>query len=202
MVDARRKISFASIGPLHVLGERVTTTKDQTMATHFTKRVTGAAMAISVFLLIAGGQAQVTAPLSEIKVTVVDQTGAVIADSEVIVKGASKTISLHTGSDGTVMVTLPRGQYAITASHYGFVKNNVPDLQVVAPAPGELKVALMVGSTSVICGPCAGAPETPLITSDLPNVIEDDPSPVPPIQATTRKNRSLRCLYLWKCSTS
>ena len=174
------------------------------MATHFTKRVTGATIAVSIFLLIAGGQAQVAAPLSEIKVTVVDQTGAVIADSEVIVKGDSKAISSHTGSDGTVLVTLPSGQYAVTASHYGFLKNNVPDLQVVAPAPGELKIALMVGSTSVICGPCAGAPETPLITSDLPNIIEDDPSPVPPVRtaAGTRKNRSVRCLYLWKCSTS
>jgi hypothetical protein len=174
------------------------------MATHFTKRVTGAAMAISVFLLIAGGQAQVTAPLSEIKVTVVDQTGAVIAASEVIVKGDSKTISLHTGSDGAVRITLPSGQYAVAASHDGFLKNGVSDFQVVAPVPGELKVALMVGSTSVICGPCAGAPETPTITSDLPNVIEDDPSPVPPVRtaAATRKNRSLRCLYLWKCSAS
>jgi hypothetical protein len=174
------------------------------MATQLTKRVTGATIAVSVFLLIAGGQAQVTAPLSEIKVTVVDQMGAVIADSEVVFKGDAKTIVSHSGSDGTVTVTLPSGRYAVAASHLGFLRNNVPDFRVVAPAPGELRVALMVGSAIITCGPCGEAPETLLITSDLPNVIEDDSSPVPPVRTATgtRKNRSLRCLYLWKCSTS
>jgi len=173
------------------------------MATHLTKRVTAATMAISVFLLTAGSQAQVAAPLSEIKVTVVDQTGAVIADSEVTFKGVSKTIVSRTGSDGAAMVTLPSSQYAVTVSARGFAKNSVPDFRVVAPVPGELKVALMVGS-DLTCNPCPGlVVEVPTITSDLPNVIEDEPSPVPIPPATKiKRSRSLQCLYLWKCSTS
>jgi hypothetical protein len=179
------------------------------MTNRLTKPVIAAATAVGIFLLMAGSQAQVAASSAVIKVTVVDQTGAVIADGEVVFKSDSKTIISHTGKDGSVTVTLPSGQYAVTASHYGFLKTNVPDFQVVGPAAGALKVVLMVGPNSEICGfgcgcgPCA-ALETPTITSDLPNVIEDEPSPVPPVQPATktRKSRSLQCLYLWKCSSS
>lgn len=162
-------------------------------------------MAISVFLLIAGSQAQVAAPLSEIKVTVVDQTGAVIAGSEVVFKGDSKTIVSHTDIDGAAAGTLPSGQYAVTVSARGFVKNCVPDFRVVAPVPSELRIVLKGDPANITCGPCGGAdaPETPTITSDLPNVIEDEPGAVPVQPASkTRKSRSLRCLYLWKCSAS
>lgn len=174
------------------------------MATHLTKRVTATTMAISVFLLIAGSQAQVAVPLSEIKVTVVDQTGAVIADSEVVFKGDSKTIVSHAGIDGAVRVALPSGQYAVAASHFGFLTNDLPDFQAVAPVPSELKIVLKVGS-SFACNPCPGLVlAVPTVTSDLPNVIEDEPIHVTPVQPVTktRKSRSLHCLYLWKCSTS
>jgi hypothetical protein len=162
------------------------------------------ALAVSILLLIAGSQAQVAAPLSQVKVTAVDQMGAVIADSDLVFKSDSKTIVSRTGKDGSVTVTLPSGRYALTVSARGFLNNSVPDFQVVTSAPSELKIVLMVGPAIVVCGPCggAGAPETPTITSDLPNVIEDEPSPVPAVHSATktRKSRSLHCLYLWKCS--
>ena len=174
------------------------------MATHLTKRVTAATLAVSVLVLIAGGQAQVAAPLSEIKVTVLDQSGARIPDSEVVFKSDSKTIVSHAGVDGAVRVALPSGQYAVTVSALAFRKAKVPNFQVVAPAPGELTAVLMVDSCPP--GPCLTVIplEVPTVTSDLPNIIWAAPSPVPPAQpaAKTRKSRSLHCLYLWTCSAS
>jgi hypothetical protein len=176
-----------------------------------TKPVIAAATAVSIFLLIAGSQAQVAAPLSQVKVIVVDQVGAVIADGEVVFKSDSKTIVSRTGKDGSVTVTLPSGRYAVTASHYGFSKNEASDFQIVAAEPNELKVVLNVDDScrnnSCVCmGPTCGADPIVVatITSDLPNVIEDEPGPVKPVQPATktRKSRSPHCLYLWKCSTS
>ena len=178
------------------------------MATHLTKRATAATMAVSVFLLLAASHAQVGPPLSEIKVTVVDQNGARIADSELVFKGDSKTIVSHTGSEGAVTVALPSGQYSVAAGHSGFLKNEVLDFQVVAPEPLELKVVLMVDPHSEICGlacGCSPCPLMPTITSEVPNVIViDETRPRPPAlpAAQIKKIRSLRCLYLWKCSIS
>jgi hypothetical protein len=171
-------------------------------------RLTLAVAVVSTFLslVIATGHAQVAPPVSEVKITVVDENGARIADGELVFKAESKTVVSHTGSDGAVRVALPNGQYAVTASHLGFLKNEVPNFQIVAPEPKELRIVLKVAScknSSCILGPDVGA-MIPTITSDLPTVVEDAPSPVPPAQPATetRKSRSLRCLYLWKCSTS
>lgn len=164
--------------------------------------------AISALLLMGKARAQEVSSPSEVKVTVVDQGGAVIADSEVAFKSDARTIVGHTGGDGPTMVKLPSGQYVVTASRPGFLKNVVLDFLVAAPAPSELKVVLKVDpaySSLPMCGPCLGPTEqTPIITSDLPGVIEDQPNPVPPVQPATknRKGRSRQCLYLWKCSTS
>jgi hypothetical protein len=173
------------------------------MVIHLTKPVIAAATAVSIFLLIAGSHAQVGAPLAQVRVTVVDQVGVVIADGEVAFKSDSKTIVSRTGNDGSVTVTLPSGQYAAIVSARGFAKNETM-FPVVAAVPIELKVVLKVGSSGFTCGPCIGSVEIPTITSDLPDVIEAEPSPVPPVPpaAKTRKNRSLQCLYLWKCSAS
>lgn len=172
-------------------------------------RLTLAAAAFGAFLslLVAVTPAQTATSSAEIKVTVVDQSGARIPGSEVVFKHDSKMVVSHTGEDGAVTVTLPSGQYAVTMRARGFMNNNVADFQVVAPVPGELSVVLMldpVFSSTPMCGPCAYSVETPTITSDLPNVIEDELRPVPPAPPATkaRKSRSGRCLYLWKCSIS
>lgn len=176
---------------------------DQAMAIRLTKCLTAAATALGVFLLIAGSQAQSAEPLSEIKVTVVDLTGATIPDSEVVFESDSTTMVSHAGIDGAVRVALPSGQYAVTVSASGFRKIKVP-FQVVAPARGGLKAVLDVGSCPP--GPCLAVTpvDVPTVASDLPNAILPDAAPESssPAATKTRKIRSLHCLYLWKCSTS
>jgi hypothetical protein len=179
------------------------------MMIRLTKPIIAAATAVSIFLLIAGSQAQIAASSAEIKVTVTDSTGARIPGSDVVFKSDSKTIVSHFGSELAAIVTLPSGLYSVTVSARGFLKYNVSDFNVVAPLPGELRILLSVDpdfckNNACICSPCVGAPDTPTIISELPNVIEDDPSPFSPVQPVTktRKSRSLRCLYLWKCSTT
>jgi hypothetical protein len=172
------------------------------MTIRLTKPVIAAATAVGIFLLIPGSQAQVATSSAEIKITVVDQIGAVIADGDVVFTSDSKTIISHTGKDGSVTVTLPSGQYAVTASHYGFLKTNVPDFQVVAPQPNDLKIVLKVGGPAMICtlpcGPMVNL-EVPTITSDVSAAIPPDPEP--PTEPETRKARSWHCLYLWKCAS-
>jgi hypothetical protein len=161
--------------------------------------------------LVAAGCAQSVAPVSEVTVTVVDPSGAVLPDSEVIFKSGSKTIVSKTGKVGLTTVTLPTGKYAVAVNHYGFLKNEVSDLQVIAPEPGELRFVMKVDpSSSLPCGPCGcggcAASVVPTATSDRPNVIPFEPIldslPTMSNDAVIKKIRSSRCLYLWKCSTA
>lgn len=182
------------------------------MVIHVTKPVIAAATAVSIFLLIAASHAQADPPESEVKVIVVDQNGARIADSAVDFQSNSKTIFLHTGADGTVTVTLPSDQYSVTVNARGFLKNNVLDFQVVAPKPAELRVVLQVGdcgNNSCICMYQCGDPVRLVepTTADLPIVIPPEPahelsSPLVTKRPTTKKVRSWQCLYLWRCSAS
>ena len=171
-------------------------------------RVTAAAIAISAFLLIAAAQAQVSSPVSSVKVTVFDQNGAVVADSEVVFKSDSKTVASRTGKDGVAIATLPSGRYSVTAEQPGFLKEEVTDFQVGASGPKELTMVLKVDPRpSAPCGPCGCGVCPDLVptipaTSDpssqiRPNLSGDSNGP-----RATRKTRSLRCLYLWKCSAS
>jgi hypothetical protein len=177
------------------------------MAIRPSKRVTAAGMAVSAFLLIAALQAQVSAPLSEVKVTVVDQSGAVIADSEVVFKSDSKTIVSHTGSDGSVALTLPSGRYDVTANHLGFLKGEIPDFPVTAPEPRDLRMVLKVDPKGLDCGPCgcngcSVLVPTTLADPDPPNIIRSEAGRDSPAQPVAKKIHSARCLYLWKCSAS
>lgn len=171
---------------------------------HVAMRLALAAAAVGTFLglLTTPSHAQIVSPVSEVTFVVVDETGARITGSELVLKCDSKAVVSHTGNDGAVTITLPSGQYAVTVSARGFVQKNVLDFPVVAPAPGELKV-VMKGDPGSSLSPCGQCP-APTTTSDLPNVIADEPSPVPPVRPATktRKSRSPLCLYLWKCSAS
>src|ERR1700723_265716 len=132
-----------------------------------------------LILLIAAGQAQAVLPLSEVKITVLDPSGAVIPGSEVAFNTDSKTIVAQTGRNGSVTVTLPTGRYVVTATHLGFLKNEVSNFQVTAPEPNELRVILNVGRAIVCTLPCGDFAELRVLTttSDLPNFIEYDPDP-------------------------
>lgn len=155
-------------------------------------------------LLIRAGHAQVVAPLSEVKVTVVDETGAVIPNSDVAFKSDSNTIVSSTGPNGSVTVTLPSGRYTITADHLGFVKTIERAFQVAALKPNELRIVLKVDFHPYAAPCCSMVPETPTTTSDLPNFIPlvPEPDPAPSAEAVLMKTRSWHCLYLRKCSIS
>jgi hypothetical protein len=180
---------------------------------HATTRLRQASIVLGTLLslLVRASVAQIAAPSSEVKVTVVDENGVRIGDCEVVFKSDSKTVVSHTDvshkDTGTVTVTLPSGRYLVTASHDGFLKKEVADFEVAAPAPSELKVVLSLDYTcknnSCIPGPSGRGIEVPTNTSDVPVVIEPAPeSPPPPMAKETvaKKTRSWHCGYLWKCS--
>jgi hypothetical protein len=173
-------------------------------------RLAAAAMACGSFLgLLNGtGHAQVIPSLSEVSVTVVDQIGALIDNSEVVFKSDSKAIVARPVEDKWwIKVGLPSGKYDVTVSKPGFLKAVVPDFEVVASAPNELKVVLWIdpnaSQTCGLCG-CSGCVglAVPATTSELPNAIPPDPEPASSNRPVAKRTRSWRCLYLWKCSGS
>jgi hypothetical protein len=171
----------------------------------FTAVLGFAAVLVSMLLgLITVVQAQVVSPLSDVKATVFDETGAVIPGCEVVFKSDSGTIVLHTGMDGSVAVRLPNGRNALKTSKAGFVKS---DVRFFVPIPDPLRIVLKVDNTPSDGPLVDGVPTT---TSDLPSVIEGPEVPalrlgggsIPLTSAppSVRKIRSWQCLYLWRCS--
>jgi Carboxypeptidase regulatory-like domain len=161
-----------------------------------------AAVTTLLSLLTASSLAQVAAASSAIKVTVVDQSGAVIPGSELVFRGDSRPIVARTDDDGAVTVSLQSGRYAITTSHLGFLKNEMPDFQVAPAHPGELRIVLNVGPSMVCtlpCGPMVNA-EVPTIPSDVLGMIPPDPEP--PTKPAAKMSRSWHCLYFWKCAST
>jgi hypothetical protein len=171
-----------------------------------TLRTKKAFIAASLLLLIGACGAQEAAPLAKVKVTLFDQTGAVIVGGEVDFKSAAKTIVSHTGPDGSVVATLPGGRYSVTAIQRGFQKEEISDFEVVAPQSNELKIVLKVDPNAIVdCGPCGCGGCVPLIETtqtspEPPTAITSEPVPVSPPPTAAKKIRSLRCLYVWKCS--
>jgi hypothetical protein len=131
-----------------------------------------ATVAISVFVLLAIGNAQVDAPrLSEVRVTVVDQSGAVIPDSEIVFTGDSKPTVFLTGADGSVTVRVPSGTYAIKTTRAGFLTNEIHDFRAGTLRPSELRIVLKIDPDvpDFCSGPTCGAPPVvPTTTSDVP----------------------------------
>lgn len=160
------------------------------------------AICATVFIFTPAAYAQDSAPLSKVKVTVLDPSGAVVPDSEVAFKSESTTVVSHTGPVGSVTVMLPSGRYTVTTTHYGFLKSELSDVQVEAGKPRQLSVVMKVGYGKLIVdGP---VPPVFTITSNLSSLIPPVPEPkaLPPVLPAPKKIRSLRCLYLWKCLTS
>lgn len=177
------------------------------MTAHWGIRVSLPALAISTFLIVAVGHAQLGRPLSEVKVTVVDEIGAVIPGCEIVFTSDSDRVVSHTGADGSVAVKVPFGSYAVTTTKAGFVKSKIVDVQFVTPMPDPVRIVLKVDHTPT-GGPFVD--EVPTTTSDVPSVIEGPqihsltvgggPMPIALAPPAVRKSRSWQCLYLWKCS--
>ena len=170
------------------------------MITRHTMCVSIKALAVGAFfgLVIAGSHSQIVAPLSEVKVTVVDTMGAAIPDCEVAFKSDSARIVAHTREDrNLVTVRLPTGRYVVTTTpkNLAFFKGEISDFQVVAPVPNEITVVLKPDFSHLDCGPggCNG-PGALVIRGS-------EPSRLTQRQPATEKRRSWQCLYFWKCVT-
>ena len=135
-----------------------------------------AAIAIGTFLipLIPVGHAQAFPRVSQVTVIVFDESGAVIPDSELVFRSDSSATVSHTGADGSVTVSLQYGRYSVTTTRLGFAKTEIGDVQV--PMSETLRVVMKVAPTPI------NGPDVVLgvytITSDLPNVIEPQPTRV------------------------
>jgi hypothetical protein len=115
---------------------------------------------------ITSRDAQVVPPLSKVRVAVVDQSDAAVDDCEVVFKSDSGTVVSHTSKDGSsITVGLQSGWYVVTVSKSGFVKTEIRDFQVLAPAVDELKIVLKVDPTSAVAVPASavGPPAVALL---------------------------------------
>jgi len=141
-------------------------------------------------------------PLCEVKGIVVDEMRAVIPHAEVVFKGESVTTVSHTGMDGAVNVTLRTGRYAVLVSQAGFITTKLVDFDVAGLTPSVFRIVLRVDKRPSDRGGEPNFLNVPTVTSELPYIINNKPSTTPDTGPTMRKGRSLRCLYLWRCSAS
>ena len=145
--------------------------------------------------------------LFPVKGVVVDPSGAVIQQAEVVFKGESGTIISHTGMDGSVNVNLEAGKYLVAISAYGFATTKLVDFSVPRPTAPAFQVRLKLDHIDFGSGSDnghSGILSVATVPSELLNVIKDDPTrpPLPVVQPAATKRRSPRCLYLWNCSAS
>ena len=171
------------------------------MVGSITTRLCVAAIAIASFLqLEIAVYSQDASPLSEMKITVFDETGAVIPDCEIVFKSDSSTVVFRTGMDGVSHISrLPSGRYVVTTKGFGFAKSTIADVQIGRSMREEIRIVLKVAETTMD-GPLFGG--VPTATSDLPSAISPETYPERSARPLTKKSRSWQCLYLWKCSTS
>jgi hypothetical protein len=144
-----------------------------------------------------------------IKGVVVDHAGAVIPEAEVEFKRESSTVVSHTGVDGIVNVDLGAGKYVVTVRMRGFATAKVVDFSVPGSAADTFRVILEVDPTPSGSPFPAGVPlpdtAVPTVSDDeFPDVIKYEPVPnfSPAAGPAVSRRRSVRCLYLWRCSSS
>ena len=146
-------------------------------------------LSTSAGFFISAGHAQER--LFAVEGVIVDPSGAVIPNAEVKFKGESGTIVSHGGTDGTVNVNLAAGKYVVTVAALAFATRNI-DLSVPSPNEAPFRVTLTVAGGSSV-----EVSTVPTESSESPSVVTGAPSVVQP-PATRR--RSIRCLFLWRCS--
>lgn len=140
-----------------------------------------------------------------VKGVVVDQSGAVISQAEVMFKGESGTVISHTGMDGSVDVNLEPGKYLVTISAHAFVTTRLVDFLVPRPTADAFRVSLRIEPDPLERNDqYHEGLGVPTVVSDLPNVIKNEPPPDSSAvsRSVPAKRRSTRCLYLWRCSRS
>ncbi len=129
-------------------------------------RLTLVAAAIIVFLSPLRAQAQIAPRSSEVRATVVDESGAKIPDCKMVFRSDLGEIVSHTEMDGSVAVEVRNGAYALETSKAGFVSSK---LDITVPISNRLRIVLQVDHTPIVDGLSVG--EVPTTTSQLPNTI-------------------------------
>jgi len=144
------------------------------------------------------GIGQVASPLSELDVTILDENGTVIPNSEITIANHSATTVLHTDAAGEVTARLQTGRYVVTARRTGFMKVEIADLRIAAPKPETLRIVLKVDEAPIVDGvdgfrgpQTSAADLTGTLGSEPPRVLSERPA---------IKARSWKCLYLWRCT--
>ena len=159
----------------------------------------------SAGFVIAAGYAQ--EHLFAVKGVVVDQSGADIPQAEVVFKGKSGTVVAHTDMNGSVNVKLEADDYAVTVNAVGFATAKLVDFSVPVPSAEAFRVILKIDQSRINYGSDFGQSgrdynTVPTVPAQLPNIIQDEPTRTSSlvVQSATTKRRSMRCLYLWRCS--
>jgi hypothetical protein len=132
-----------------------------------------------LILMTALGLGQTNPPtgtaISEVAVIVTDPSGARVTDAEVTFKGEI-TATKRTADDGSVHFELPYGRYEVTVVSRGFKTARIVGFAVELPKLPVLNVALKIGDYSSLISDPVVISGIPVTTSDLPNVIEENPS--------------------------
>ena len=157
-------------------------------------------IALSTFASLVTGAGYAQEHRFAVRGVIVDSSGAVIPQAEVVFKGESGTFVSHTGMDGSVNVHLEAGKYLLTISAVGFA-TKLADFSVPGATADIFRVVLNSRS-EVRADRYHEDIGVPTVPSELPNIIKDEPtrSYLPVVQSVTTKRRSMRCLYLWRCS--
>jgi hypothetical protein len=165
-------------------------------------RLSAMVVALSTSAGFVSAAADAQERLFAVKGVVVDQSGAVIPTAEVVFKGESGTIVAHVGADGSVNVNLGAGNYVVTVSAFAFATTKLVDFSVPGSTAEAFRVILEVDQSHTHYG--SDHDFVPTVPSELPNTIQDEPARAssPVVQPETTRRRSMRCLYLWRCSAS
>jgi hypothetical protein len=113
-------------------------------------KVSPAALAASLFLLAQLVFAQSTSTSGTVRGTVLDQSGAAVANATIEIANpvSHYTQTVHSGDQGAFQITnVPFNNYHLIASNPGF-RPLVEDLDVRSSVPVMLKIDLQVGSAS------------------------------------------------------
>ncbi|HTR24320.1 MAG TPA: NTF2 fold immunity protein [Terriglobales bacterium] len=127
-------------------------------------------IALELFAAVALGQDSGLTHVTNLRAVVSDPSGARLPGAEITFRG-EKTVTVSAGEDGSVLVQIPYGDYAVTISRTGFETAKIANLSIQSAKPPDLEVVLQVGH-------CCDEPgiaenlEPQIITSDLPNLIE------------------------------
>lgn len=131
-------------------------------------------LAFILFLTtLANGQASLGA--GRVEGTIVDSSGATIADSTVLIANQGTGISFTQKSDSTghfVFLTLPPGPYQVTIQKAGFKTDVSSDVQVKIGTTTKLQRQLVVGASETKISVVAEAPLVDTSQSGLSAVVD------------------------------